>query len=129
MTLGLNAAKFGCGLAQCGACTVHIDGRSVRACVTPAETVSGRSVTTLEGLGDRDGPHPLQQAFIDEQALQCGYCTSGIIMAAAELLNGNRAPSDEDIRAALSGHLCRCGAHPRIIRAVTKAAAILNSSA
>lgn len=118
----LNGAKFGCGLAQCGACAVLLDGDSIRSCVVPVAEVEGRTVTTLEGLGNAGSPHPLQQAFIDEQALQCGYCTSGIIITAAALLDKNPTPSRDEIKTALSGHLCRCGAHPRIINAVQKAA-------
>ena len=118
----LNGPKFGCGLAQCGACAVLLDGESIRSCVLPISSVAGRSITTLEGLGNADNPHPLQQAFIDEQALQCGYCTSGIIITAAALLEKNSSPSRDDIKSALSSHLCRCGAHPRIINAVAKAA-------
>jgi len=118
----LNGPKFGCGLAQCGACAVQLDGVSIRSCVTPAASVAGRNVTTLEGLGSAVNPHPLQQAFIDEQALQCGYCTSGIIMTAAAFLERNPRPSRDEIKSALSGHLCRCGAHPRIVSAVAKAA-------
>ena len=118
----LNGPKFGCGLAQCGACAVLVDGESTRSCVTRVSEVAGRSITTLEGLGNADNPHPLQQAFIDEQALQCGYCTNGIIITAAALLDKNPSPSRDEIKATLSGHLCRCGAHSRIIKAVQKAA-------
>ena len=121
----LNGAKFGCGLAQCGACAVLLDGASIRSCVFPISAVAGKSVTTLEGLGTEDKPHPLQTAFIDEQALQCGYCASGIIVTAAALLSQNAAPSDQEIRQSLSGHLCRCGAQPRMIKAVAKAAATI----
>lgn len=119
----LNGPKFGCGLAQCGACAVLLDGESIRSCVMPIASVAGRNVTTLEGLGNKSKPHPLQRAFIDEQALQCGYCTSGIIVTAAALLEKNPSPSNDEIKSALSGHLCRCGAHPRIVKAVAKAAA------
>ena len=119
----LNAPKFGCGLAQCGACAVHVDDVSTRACVLPVGAVAGKSVTTLEGLGNAANPHPLQEAFIAEQALQCGYCGSGIIMAAAALLERNPKPSDADVRKALSGHLCRCGAQPRMLKAVSRAVA------
>lgn len=124
----LNAPKFGCGLAQCGACAVHVDDVSTRACVLPVGAVAGKSVTTLEGLGDAANPHPLQEAFIAEQALQCGYCASGIIMAAAALLERNPTPSDSDVRKALSGHLCRCGAQPRMLKAVARAAAKTGST-
>ena len=117
----LNGPKFGCGLAQCGACTVHVDGRPVRSCVTPVSAVQG-PVVTVEGLGTPDKPHPLQKAFIDEQAAQCGYCTNGMIMSAAALLQGGKPVSDKDIRSALDGNLCRCGTHMRIIAAVKKAA-------
>ena len=127
--LELNGPKFGCGLAQCGACSVLIDGQAVRSCVIPVAAVSGRQVTTLEGLGDARQPHPLQIAFIEEQALQCGYCTNGMIINAAALLARNPAPEKEDIRQALAGNLCRCGAHPRIIRAVRRAAEILGKAA
>ncbi len=120
--LELNGPKFGCGLAQCGACAVLLDGESIRSCVMPIGSVAGRHITTLEGLGDAENPHPLQQAFIDEQALQCGYCSSGIIVTAAAFLEKNSSPSSDEIKTALSGHLCRCGAHPRIIKAVAKAA-------
>ena len=122
--LELNGPKFGCGRAQCGACAVLVEGRSTRSCVTPVSAVSGKSVTTLEGLGNVKNPHPLQTAFIEEQALQCGYCTNGMIIDAAALLARNPAPNKEDIRTALSSNLCRCGAHPRIIRAVQRAAEI-----
>ena len=119
---GLNGPKFGCGLAQCGACAVLLDGVSIRSCVTPLAAVEGKSVTTLEGLGDRDHPHPLQSAFIEEQAIQCGYCSNGVIITAAELLKKNPSPTDTEIRKALSGHLCRCGAQPRMLKAVALAA-------
>ena len=118
----LNGPKFGCGLAQCGACAVLLDGVSVRSCVLPVESVAGKNITTLEGLGNAENPHPLQQAFIDEQALQCGYCASGVITTAAAFLQDNPSPSDAEIKQALSGHLCRCGAHPRMVKAIAKAA-------
>ena len=120
--LALNGAKYGCGLAQCGACTVLVDGKAVRSCATPIAAVERSEITTLEGLGAADKLHPLQQAFIDEQAAQCGYCSSGMIMSAKALLDRNPRPSEADIRAALAGNLCRCGAHNRIIRAVARAA-------
>ena len=120
--LTLNAAKFGCGLAQCGACTVLIDGKAVRSCVAPIGNLGNAEITTLEGLGTVDKPHALQKAFTDEQAAQCGYCITGIIMAAKALLDTNRNPSDAEIRAALKGNLCRCGTHHRILRAVHRAA-------
>jgi nicotinate dehydrogenase subunit A len=120
--LGKNGPKFGCGLAQCGACAVLLDNVSIRSCVTPVAVAEGKSVTTLEGLGNRGNPHPLQAAFIDEQAIQCGYCSNGVIITAAALLKNNASPSDTDIRQALSGHLCRCGAQPRMLKAVALAA-------
>jgi len=120
--LELNGPKFGCGLAQCGACAVLLDGASIRSCVTPLGMVTGKSVTTLEGLGTPDQPHPLQAAFIAEQAIQCGYCANGIIITAAALLANNPSPDTDEIKKALSGHLCRCGAQPRMIRAVALAA-------
>jgi len=121
--LNLNAAKFGCGLAQCGSCTVHVDGQPVRSCVFPVGEVGEAEVTTLEGLAPGDEIHPLQQAFIDEQAAQCGYCIPGMVMSAAALLAQNSEPDDDAIRQALSGNLCRCGTHVRILRAVSRAAA------
>jgi len=117
----LNGPKYGCGLAQCGACTVHVAGKPVRACVTPVSAVRG-PVTTVEGLGTPEKPHPLQKAFIEEQAAQCGYCASGMIMTAAAFLQGRKTVSDAEIRKALDGNLCRCGTHMRIIAAVKKAA-------
>ena len=123
--LELNAAKFGCGLAQCGACAVLLDGASIRSCVTPVSVAAGRNVTTLEGLGDEQTPHPLQSAFIEEQAVQCGYCASGIVMTASAFLDQNPRPTRDEIRTALSGHLCRCGAQPRMIKAVERAAAAM----
>jgi nicotinate dehydrogenase subunit A len=118
----LNGPKFGCGLAQCGACAVMLDGVSIRSCVTPVAVVADKEVTTLEGLGSEQAPHALQTAFIEEQALQCGYCASGIIVTAAAFLEENPSPSVDQIREALSGHLCRCGAQPRMIKAVERAA-------
>jgi nicotinate dehydrogenase subunit A len=123
--LELNATKFGCGLAQCGACAVLLDGVSIRSCVTPLSVVARRNVTTLEGLGDEQNPHPLQSAFIEEQAMQCGYCASGIVMTASAFLDENPSPTRDEIRTALSGHLCRCGAQPRMIKAVERAAAAM----
>lgn len=120
--LGLNGPKFGCGLAQCGACAVLLDGVSIRSCITPVSVVAGRDVTTLEGLGNQEAPHPLQKAFIAEQAMQCGYCVSGIMTTAAALLSNNPSPTRDEIKKALAGHLCRCGAQPRMIRAVERAA-------
>jgi nicotinate dehydrogenase subunit A len=118
----LNGPKFGCGLAQCGACAVMLDGVSIRSCVTPVSVVANKEVTSLEGLGTEQAPHALQTAFIEEQALQCGYCASGIIVTAAAFLEENPSPSVDQIREALSGHLCRCGAQPRMIKAVERAA-------
>jgi nicotinate dehydrogenase subunit A len=119
--LNLNAAKFGCGLSQCGACTVHVAGEPVRSCVFPVGEVGDAEVTTLEGLGSLDNPHPIQQAFLAEQAAQCGYCIPGFMMTAAALLAQNSQPSEDEIREALSGNLCRCGTHVRILRAVARA--------
>jgi nicotinate dehydrogenase subunit A len=119
--LGLNGARFGCGLGQCGACTVHVDGTAIRSCITPLSTVAGR-IVTLEGLGTDANPHPLQQAFIDEQALQCGYCINGMIMQSAALLARNPKPSEQEVRDELANNLCRCGTHLRIVRAVMRAA-------
>ena len=121
--LGLTGSHLGCGLNQCGACNVLIDGHVNASCDTPLWSVAGKTVTTVEGLGNRAKPHPLQQALIDEQALQCGYCISGIMISAAALLSNNTNPSETEIRVALDGNLCRCGAHNRIVRAVQKAAA------
>jgi nicotinate dehydrogenase subunit A len=120
--LELNGAKFGCGLAQCGACTVLIDGRATRSCVTPISAVEKSEITTIEGLGSIEKPHALQQAFIEEQAVQCGYCINGMIMSAKDLLDRNSHPSEPDVRDALAGNLCRCGTHNRIVRAVLRAA-------
>ena len=120
--LELNGAKFGCGVAQCGACTVLIDGKAVRSCVTPIGAVAASEITTIEGLGSIEKPHPLQQAFIEEQAAQCGYCINGMIMAAKELLDRTTRPSEPEVRVALAANLCRCGTHNRIIRAVLRAA-------
>jgi nicotinate dehydrogenase subunit A len=118
----LNGAKFGCGLAQCGACTVLADGHAIRSCITPISAAEGSEITTIEGLGSIDKPHVLQQAFMAEQAAQCGYCINGMIMSAKELLDRNPRPSDGDVRAALVDNLCRCGTHNRIVRAVLRAA-------
>lgn len=126
--LELNGPKFGCGLAQCGACSVLLKGQAVRSCVIPVSAVNGLNVTTLEGLGDERKPHALQIAFIEEQAMQCGYCSNGMIISAAALLSRNPRPEREDINNALEENLCRCGAHPRIIRAVKRAAGILDET-
>jgi nicotinate dehydrogenase subunit A len=115
---GINSAKFGCGMAQCGACTVLVDGKAIRSCVTTVSSVNKANVTTLEALGNSENLHILQKAFIDEQAAQCGYCTSGMIMSSKALLDVNPHPTDKEIRAALAGNLCRCGTHERVIRAV-----------
>ena len=120
--LGLHGPRFGCGLGQCGACTVHLEGKAVRSCVTPVSTAAHRSVTTLEGLGNGHRLHVLQQAFIDEQAMQCGYCMNGMIMQAAAFLQTNEDPSDAEIKSALANNLCRCGSHLRILRAIRRAA-------
>lgn len=114
--------RFGCGLAQCGACTVLVDGRATRSCVTPVASVEGRQVTTLAGLGSPQHPHPLQKAFAEEEAMQCGYCLNGWIMTAADLLHREKSPSRAQIKEALDGIVCRCGAHVAIIRAVERAA-------
>jgi nicotinate dehydrogenase subunit A len=116
--LQLNGPKFGCGLGQCGCCTVIVKGQAVRSCVTPVSTVAGGEITTLEGLGSVEKPHPIQQAFIDEQAVQCGFCLSGVILTAKAFLDRNPKASDDQIRDALSGVLCRCAAHTRMMRAI-----------
>jgi nicotinate dehydrogenase subunit A len=121
--LGLTGTHFGCGLDQCGACTVLIGGRAVRSCVTPARSVAGRDIVTIEGLGSPDQPDPLQAAFIAEQAAQCGFCTAGLVVTARALLSNTPRPSEQQIREALAGNLCRCGSHARVIRAVLKVAA------
>ena len=118
----LNGAKFGCGLSQCGACTVLIDGKAVRSCITPIGALEKSEITTVEGLGSIEKPHALQQAFIEEQEAQCGYCISGMIMSAKELFDREPRPSEADVRAALASNLCRCGTHNRIVRAVLRAA-------
>jgi nicotinate dehydrogenase subunit A len=120
--LGLVGPKFGCGLGQCGSCTVLVDGEPVRSCLRRVSSVAEAEIVTLEGLGTASDPHPLQEAFITEQALQCGYCTSGMIVAAAALLEAEPDPSEERIREALADHLCRCGAHGRVVAAVRRAA-------
>jgi nicotinate dehydrogenase subunit A len=123
--LALNSPKYGCGLGQCGACTVLVDGVAARSCVIPACGVAGREITTLEGLGSLTALHPVQQAFIDEQAAQCGYCLSGMVMMTAALLARNPDPDESEIRRELSGNLCRCGAHVEIMRAVRRAAVLM----
>ena len=119
--LKLNGAKFGCGLAQCGACTVIMDGNAIRSCSTPMSAVQNKSITTLEGLGSTKKMHKIQQAFVDEQAAQCGYCINGMIMSTKALLDKTPKPTDSQIREALAGNLCRCGTHIRILRAVKRA--------
>lgn len=119
--LKLRGPRFGCGLGQCGACTVHLDGTAVRSCSVPCSAVAGHKVRTLEGLAGEHKLHPLQTAFIDEQAAQCGYCINGMIMQAADLLERNPRPTEGEIRSALAGNLCRCGSHARVVRAVQRA--------
>jgi nicotinate dehydrogenase subunit A len=124
--LGLHGPRFGCGLGQCGACTVHVDGQAVRSCITPVSSLkAGAKIVTLEGLGSPDKPHPVQAAFIAEQAAQCGYCINGMIMQSAALLNETPKPDETAIRQALAQNLCRCGTHQRIVRAVQRAAGTL----
>jgi nicotinate dehydrogenase subunit A len=127
--LGLKGTRFGCGNEQCGACLVLVDGKPAYACTTPVSAVQGKGVTTVEGLPDEHGPHALQRALIAEQAAQCGYCLSGIIMRGVALLASNRNPTEAEIRTALDSHLCRCGSHNRIVRAVLRAAAELRGAA
>lgn len=119
--LELNGPKYGCGLVQCGACTVIMDGGAIRSCVTPVSAAQNRAVTTLEGLGSTKNMHRIQRAFVDEQAVQCGYCINGMIMTTKALLDKNPKPTDSQIKEALAGNLCRCGAHVRILRAVKRA--------
>ena len=126
--LALNGAKFGCGLGQCGACTVMVDGKAVLSCVTPILLMEGKQVTTVEGLGTVDDPGPMQRAFMEEQAAQCGYCIPGMMMRAQALLQNNPAVSDADIRAELAVNLCRCGTHMRILRAVRRAARLMRTA-
>ncbi len=121
--LGLTGTKYGCGVAQCGACTVHLDGQAVRSCQVPAAQLEGREVLTIEGLGTPEAPHPVQQAWIDKQVAQCGYCQSGQIMQAVDLLQRNPDPSDTDIATAMDGNLCRCGTYPRMREAIRAVAA------
>ncbi|MGI9270480.1 MAG: (2Fe-2S)-binding protein [Woeseiaceae bacterium] len=120
--IALNSPKFGCGLAQCGACAVQLDGVPIRSCVTPVAAAAHKSVTTLEGLGSAEKPHALQTAFIEEQAIQCGYCASGVIVTAAALLEQNPSPTDTQVKKALASHLCRCGAQPRMLKAIARVA-------
>jgi nicotinate dehydrogenase subunit A len=125
--LGMTGAHFGCGAGECGACNVMVGDHAVTACDTPLWSVADKDVTTIEGLGDAQKPHPLQRAFIAEQALQCGYCVSGILMSAAALLRRNPHPADRDVREALDRNLCRCGSHNRMVRAVLRAAAEMHA--
>jgi nicotinate dehydrogenase subunit A len=118
--LGLRGPKFGCGLGQCGSCTVIVDGRAVRSCVTPLNSVAGREITTLEGLGSPERPHPIQQAFIDEQAAQCGFCLNGVILTAKAFIDRQPKANGEELRQALSGVLCRCFVHTRMMRAIQR---------
>jgi aerobic-type carbon monoxide dehydrogenase small subunit (CoxS/CutS family) len=120
--LDLTGSKYGCGEGQCGACTVLIDGKAHRSCITPVSSVANKSVTTIEGLARGQHLHPVQQAFIDEDAMQCAYCTSGMIMSAVALLNNKRNPTDEEILQFMQGNICRCGTYPRIVSAIRKAA-------
>lgn len=125
---GLTGTKFGCGIAQCGACTVHLDDTPIRSCVTPVQVADGKSVRTIEDIATPDGVlHPVQQAWIDEQVPQCGYCQSGQVMSAVALLESNTSPSDDDIDAAMSGNICRCGTYPRIRRGIKRAAEVMNA--
>jgi nicotinate dehydrogenase subunit A len=126
--LALNGAKFGCGLGQCGACTVMLDGAAVFSCLTPVMLAIGKDVTTVEGLGTQDAPGPMQRAFIEEQAAQCGYCIAGMMMRAQALLRRNPSPSDAEIRIAMEPNLCRCGTHMRILRAIKRAAALMKTA-
>jgi nicotinate dehydrogenase subunit A len=123
--IGLNNPHFGCGLAQCGACTVHVDGAAVRSCVTPVSAVGASKIVTLAGLGTPEKPHPIQQAYVEEQVPQCGYCINGWIMTAASLLNQKKKPTDAEIKDALTGLKCRCGTHMSILRAVKRAAELM----
>ena len=120
--LGLKAARYGCGIGQCGACTVIVDGKAVQSCDVPVSAMVGKAITTLEGIGTAEQPHPLQRAFIEKQAAQCGYCLSGIIMSAKALLDAQPRATEAQIRAALEGNLCRCGTHTRILKAIRAAA-------
>lgn len=123
--LGIISPKFGCGLSECGACTVLADGRPVRSCCVPVGSLASQAIVTVEGLGTPDRPHPLQQAFIDEQAAQCGYCIPGMLMSAQALLSQNTSPTDEQVKRALAGNLCGCGTHTRIVKAIQRAAGVM----
>jgi nicotinate dehydrogenase subunit A len=127
--LALHGPKFGCGLAQCGACTVVMDGVAIRSCTTPIVLAAGRKILTLEGLGSAETPHPIQRAFIEEQAAQCGYCINGMVMTTKALLDRTPNPSEPEVRLALVGNLCRCGTHVRILRAVKRAASAMRKGA
>ena len=126
--LDLTGSKYGCGEGQCGACTVLVEGQARRSCTTPVGAVAGKQITTIEGLAQSDQLHPLQQAFLDEDAMQCGYCTSGMILSAVSLLNAKKDPSDSEILQAMQGNICRCGTHPRIVAAIRRAARKLQES-
>jgi nicotinate dehydrogenase subunit A len=128
-TLKLNAAKFGCGLGQCGACTVLVDKTPIFSCLTPVGVLTGRPIRTVESLGTADNPGPMQKAFMDEQAAQCGYCIPGMMMRAQALLEQNASPSEAQIRTAMAPNLCRCGTHMRILRAIRRAATLMNATA
>jgi len=126
--LRLNGAKFGCGLGQCGACTVMVDGQAIFSCVTPISVLQGRRITTVEGLGTPENPGPMQRAFIEEQAAQCGYCIAGMMMRAQALLEHSRSPTEAEIRAHMTANLCRCGTHMRILRAIDRAARLMQAA-
>lgn len=119
--MGLTATKFGCGQGQCGACSVLVDGKAARSCMLPVSTIGGKSITTIEGLGSPEKPHVVQAAFIEAQAAQCGYCTSGLVVTSAALLQKNPKPTEAQVQAALAGNLCRCGSHARVVKAVMAA--------
>lgn len=126
--IGLIGTKFGCGIAQCGACTVHLNGSPIRSCVTPVQAAAGQQITTIEGVAGNGDLHPVQQAWIDEQVPQCGYCQSGQVMSAVALLESNPSPTDEEIDVAMSGNICRCGTYPRIRRGIKRAAVSIAAS-
>ena len=126
--LDLTGTKYGCGEGQCGACTVLIDGRAQRSCITPISSASGRSITTVEGLAKENRLHPVQQAFLDEAAMQCAYCTSGMIMSAVSLLNHKQDPSNDEIVQFMQGNICRCGTYPRIVAAIRRASGVMKES-
>ena len=126
--LDLTGSKYGCGEGQCGACTVLVDGKARRSCITPVETVAGKPITTIEGLAQGDRLHPVQQAFLEEAAMQCAYCTSGMIMSAVALLKQNRQPSESEVINFMDGNVCRCGTYPRIVKAIQRAARAMQSA-